>query len=76
MLHSGKLVGAGLDVTAIEPLPKDDPLWDAPNTIITPHCSPSSSQTANNVKMILRENLVRYLAGQPLVNVVDKKLGY
>ncbi len=76
MLHQGKLAGAGLDVTAVEPLPKDNPLWDAPNVIITPHCSPTSAQTANNTKTILRENLVRYLAGQPLLNVVDKKLGY
>ena len=75
MLHEGKLAGAGLDVTAVEPLPADNPLWDAPNVMITPHCSPTSAQTAGNAKTILRENLARYLAGQPLVNVVDKKLG-
>ena len=76
MLHEGKLAGAGLDVTAVEPLPADNPLWTAPNLMITPHCSPTSAQTAGNVKTILRENLARYLAGQPLVNVVDKRLGY
>ncbi len=76
MLHEGKLAGAGLDVTEVEPLPKDNPLWDAPNVIITPHCSPTSAQTEGNTRSILRENLARYVAGQPLVNVVDKKLGY
>lgn len=76
MLQEGKLAGAGLDVTAVEPLPQDNPLWDAPNVIITPHCSPTSSQTAGNTKAILRENLKRFLAGESLLNVVDKKLGY
>lgn len=76
MLQEGKLAGAGLDVTAVEPLPKDNPLWDAPNVIITPHCSPTSAQTAGNTKTILRENLKHFLAGEPLVNVVDKRLGY
>lgn len=76
MLNEGKLAGAGLDVTAVEPLPTDNPLWDAPNVIITPHCSPTFSQTAGNTKTILRENLKRFLAGEALMNVVDKKLGY
>jgi phosphoglycerate dehydrogenase-like enzyme len=76
LLQSGQLAGAGFDVTAVEPLPADNQLWSAPNVIITPHCSPSSEQTRANVTGILEENLTRYLAGQPLVNVVDKKLGY
>lgn len=76
LLRDGHLAGAGFDVTAIEPLPADNELWSAPNVIITPHCSPSSEQTRSNVTDILQENLTRYLAGQPLVNLVDKKLGY
>ena len=76
MLQSGKLAGAGLDVTATEPLPADNPLWDVPNIIITPHSSPSSRQTRANVTSIMKANLKRYLAGEPLSNVVDKKLGY
>ena len=76
MLREGRLAGAGLDVTAIEPLPPESELWDAPNIIITPHCSPSSPQTRANVTAIMRENLTRYLAGEPLTNLVDKKLGY
>jgi phosphoglycerate dehydrogenase-like enzyme len=76
MLRDGELAGAGLDVTAIEPLPEDNELWDAPNIIITPHSSPSSSQTGNNVTAILRDNLKRYLAGEELTNQVDKQRGY
>ncbi|MBX3015048.1 MAG: D-2-hydroxyacid dehydrogenase [Caldilineaceae bacterium] len=76
LLQSGKLAGAGLDVTAIEPLPADSPLWDCPNLLITPHNSPSSSQTYRNVMVIMKDNLRRYLAGEPLTNPVDKKLGY
>ena len=76
MLREGTLAGAGLDVTAVEPLPADSELWDAPNIIITPHSSPVSEQTHASVTAILRRNLRHYLAGEPLENVVDKKLGY
>jgi phosphoglycerate dehydrogenase-like enzyme len=76
MLRDGKLAGAGLDVTAIEPLPADSELWDAPRTVITPHCSPSSSQTGANVTQIMQENLRHYVAGEPLTNLVNKQLGY
>lgn len=76
MLRTGKLAGAGLDVTAVEPLPADSELWDCPNIFITPHNSPSSMQTRNNVMSIMKDNLRRYLAGEPLTNLVDKKLGY
>lgn len=76
MLHDGKLAGAGLDVTEIEPLPTESVLWDAPNIFITPHSSPSATQTHVNVTTIMKENLRRYLAGEILSNLVDKKLGY
>ena len=76
MLRNGQLAGAGLDVTAVEPLPADNELWDCPNIIITPHNSPSSAQTHANVMSMMKDNLRRYLAGQPLTNLVDKKLGY
>ena len=76
MLREGTLAGAGLDVTAVEPLPAASELWDAPNIIITPHSSPVSAQTHASVTAILRRNLTHYLAGEPLENVVDKKLGY
>ncbi len=76
MLEEGKLAGAALDVAATEPLPADDPLWDAPNLFITPHSSPSSVQTSANVARILKNNLNRFLNGEPLENTVGIKRGY
>lgn len=76
MLQDGELAAAAIDVAATEPLPENDPLWDAPNLFITPHCSPSSEQTHANVTARLKENLTRYLAGEELTNQVSKKLGY
>lgn len=76
MLHDGELAGAGLDVAATEPLPADNPLWDCPNIIITPHNSPRSDQTNANVMSIMKENLRRYLDGKPLNNLVNKEAGY
>ncbi len=76
MLKEGRLAGAALDVAATEPLPANDPLWDAPNLFITPHCSPTSAQTSANVARILKENLKRYLNSEPLQNTVNVKLGY
>jgi D-3-phosphoglycerate dehydrogenase len=75
-LHSGKLAGAGLDVTEIEPLPPASPLWDAPNLIISPHCGGISSHRVRKLIEFFCENLRRYVAGQPLVNLVDQKRGY
>jgi len=76
MLEEGKLAGAALDVAATEPLPADDPLWDAPNLLITPHSSPSSVQTTANVRRIVSGNLRRFLNGEPLQNTVGIKRGY
>jgi phosphoglycerate dehydrogenase-like enzyme len=75
-LKSGQIAGAGFDVTHVEPLPAGDPLWKAPNCIITPHNSAGSSVTTNHVWRIFEENLGRFERGEPLMNVVDKKLGY
>lgn len=70
------IAGAGLDVQAVEPMPEDDPLWDAPNTIISPHSSGQSEQTSTIGTGFLRENLTRFLAGEELINLVDKSRGY
>jgi phosphoglycerate dehydrogenase-like enzyme len=75
-LQSGHLAGAGLDVTAVEPLPAGDPLWQAPNIIITPHNSPTSRLTSDLVWLIFRENVGRFVRGEPLTNVIDKRRGY
>ena len=75
-LHAGRLAGAALDVTEIEPLPADSPLWDAPNLILTPHTAGASAPKERRCVEILRDNLLRYANGDPLLNVVDKRLGY
>lgn len=76
LLEEGRLAGAALDVAATEPLPADDPLWDAPNLFITPHSSPSSGQTSANVGRILSSNLKRFLNGEPVQNTVVIERGY
>lgn len=75
-LHAGQIAGAALDVTPQEPLPPDHPLWGAPNIWITPHISWSSPQIRDRALDIFLENLRRYRAGEPLLNVVDKARGY
>jgi len=75
-LKSGHLGGAGLDVTEVEPLPPASLLWDMPNVIITPHVGAQSARRADNTTNLICENLGRYFAGQPLINLVDKRLGY
>jgi phosphoglycerate dehydrogenase-like enzyme len=75
-LREGRLAGAGLDVTYTEPLPADNPLWDAPNLIVTPHCSAASEQTRQRTLAIARENLRRFVAGEPLINICDMKEGF
>ncbi|MBA2598925.1 MAG: D-2-hydroxyacid dehydrogenase [Chloroflexota bacterium] len=75
-LQNGKLAGAGIDVTEIEPLSPESRLWDAPNLIITPHTAGDSSEKERRCIEILRENLVRFSQGETLLNVVDKQRGY
>ncbi len=75
-LESGRLAGACLDVTDPEPLPPDHPLWTMPNVIITPHMSGRSALTVDRMRAIYLDNLLRFGAGEPLLNVVDKKAGY
>ena len=75
-LEEGRIAGAGLDVTYKEPLPADEPLWRAPNVIITCHTSAHSPKTEGRQMDLFSENVRRYVAGLPLLNVVDKKRGY
>lgn len=71
-LESGRLAGAALDVTVPEPLPADDPLWDAPNILITPHVAGQFHlyTVLDNIARIAGENLRRLAAGEPLLNEV------
>ncbi|HLY60719.1 MAG TPA: D-2-hydroxyacid dehydrogenase [Terriglobia bacterium] len=70
------IAGAGLDVVYREPLPADDPLWSAPNVLITCHTSARSQGSLDRSQALFVENVRRYVAGLPLLNVVDKKRGY
>lgn len=75
-LQSGWLAGAGLDVTVEEPLPKESPLWDMPNVILTPHMSGLTDQYSARLTEVFVENLRRYRAGEPLLHIVDPAKGY
>jgi phosphoglycerate dehydrogenase-like enzyme len=75
-LEEGHLAGAGLDVTGTEPLPVGDPLWTAPNLVVTPHTSAMSRLTTDLVWSILSENVGRFVRGESLMNTVDKKRGW
>lgn len=75
-LDSGKLAGAGVDVTDPEPLPKGNALWKFPNAIITPHIAGRSDQDRARMLGTVKENIKRFADGKPLLNVVDKKKGY
>jgi len=75
-LESGKLGGAALDVTQIEPLPADSPLWKAPNLLITPHTSAVSDRLWHRETALLVELLELWFAGKELFNQVNFAKGY
>ena len=75
-LDSGKVAGAGLDVTDPEPLPDDHPLWDYPNVVITPHSSGLSEAAFRRLGELVAYNAQRFLLRQPLHNIVDLELRY
>lgn len=75
-LQQGWIAGAGLDVFETEPLPPESPLWTMPNVIISAHTSGQTPHYQERIMAIFRDNLRRYIAGEPLMNVVNKKWGY
>jgi phosphoglycerate dehydrogenase-like enzyme len=75
-LHEGRLRGAALDVFTHEPLPAEHPLRDAPRTLLSPHISAYSWRFWEREGELIARNLQRYLAGEPLLNVVDPAAGY
>ncbi len=75
-LDSNHLAGAGLDVTDPEPLPPGHPLWQFQNAVITPHIAGQSDQVGARSMDLFRENIRRFAAGLPLLNVVDLEKQY
>ena len=70
-LTDGPLASAYLDVTAVEPLPADSPLWDLPNVVLAPHTAALNDLEDQRIAELFADNLRRFLAGEELVNVVD-----
>jgi phosphoglycerate dehydrogenase-like enzyme len=77
LLTEGRLSGAIVDVFEQEPLPPDSPLWSAPNLVVTPHVSADDGDSYVPITLhLFFDNLRRYLAGEPLRNLVRPDLGY
>jgi D-2-hydroxyacid dehydrogenase (NADP+) len=75
-LRSGRLAGAGLDATPVEPLPAASPLWEMPNVIITPHVAPARDRLGEHMVDFWCENIRRFAEGQELLGLVDRQAGY
>ena len=75
-LRSGRIAGAGLDVFAQEPLPPDSPWWDMKNVLVSPHASAVTPGMEEDRRGMFKENLRRFLAGEPFLNVCDKRAGF
>jgi phosphoglycerate dehydrogenase-like enzyme len=75
-LQEGWIAGAALDVFAQRPLPPESPFFDLPNVILTPHMSGISANYYERMVALFCDNLRRYLAGEPLLSLVDKQKGY
>ena len=75
-LESGALAGAALDVTSVEPLPPESPLWSTPNLFITPHTSAVSDRLWHRETVLLMDLLERWFAGREMFNQVDFARGY
>jgi phosphoglycerate dehydrogenase-like enzyme len=75
-LRDGHLAGAALDVFEREPLPADSPLWELPGVIVSPHMSGDILGWRDELEALFVDNLARFRTGEPLLNVVDKTLGF
>jgi glyoxylate/hydroxypyruvate reductase len=75
-LQDGHLLGAALDVFAVEPLPQDDPLWELPNVIVSPHSASTADSENGKITKLFITNLKHFLNDEPLDNVLDTDLLY
>ena len=76
VLSSGRISGVGLDVTEIEPLPENSPLWDHPDVVISPHVSALTSEMWDDRREIFKENLRRFINNKSFLYTCDKQRGY
>jgi phosphoglycerate dehydrogenase-like enzyme len=75
-LTGGSIKGAGLDVFTHEPLPDGHPFYRLENVLLSPHCADHTADWLEQAMRFFLENFERFRKGEPLRNVVDKKLGY
>ncbi len=75
-LRNGRIAGAGLDAHVVEPLPADARFRNLDNVIITPHHGAATMESRRRAVEIFTDNIRRFLAGESLVNLVDKRAGY
>ena len=75
-IESGHLAGVGIDVASPEPIEQDSKLWKFPNVIITPHIGAQSVHRVPRTIELFCRNFKRFQAGETLINLVDKQLGY
>lgn len=75
-LVHGTIAGAAIDVSELEPLPPDHPLWTAPGAIVTPHVAGFGADTDREREAVIVENARRFVAGEPLRYVIDKRRRY
>jgi phosphoglycerate dehydrogenase-like enzyme len=75
-LESSRIKGAGLDVFEQEPVPAESPLYKMENVLFSPHCADNTPDWLDNAMKFFIEQVERFRKGEPLKNVVDKKLGY
>jgi phosphoglycerate dehydrogenase-like enzyme len=75
-LRNRRIGGAALDVFEQEPLAAESPLWEIENLLITPHTAGLTEKLWERHYVLIRENIRRYLAGEPLLATVDKQKGY
>lgn len=72
-LYMGEIAGAGLDTFMVEPLPRESALWDAPNTVITPHSTPSLDCKNERAFRIICDNIENYLYERPMLNQATER---
>ncbi|HEY6263362.1 MAG TPA: D-2-hydroxyacid dehydrogenase [Candidatus Acidoferrum sp.] len=75
-LSNGRIKGAALDVFDQEPLPQGHPFYQLENVLLSPHCADHTPDWLDNAMRFFVAQFERFRKGEPLLNVVDKKLGY